>query len=150
MLAILVIEDVTSGARRLRSGEDFAVNASHEILGPVAAIASAAQVLQDGAKDDPQARDRFITHISQASERLDLRRHGAARARARGVGTRRPRLELVPVRPVLEDVAGGTDDVDGRRVRRTPVSSPTPISSARPLTILVDNARAAFAARALA
>jgi two-component system phosphate regulon sensor histidine kinase PhoR len=139
-LASLVIEDVTSGVRRLRSGEDFAVNASHEILGPVAAIASAAQVLQDGAKDDPQARDRFLTHISQASERLTSVATALlvlARAEA-GLGG--PRLELVPVLPVLEDVGRGADDVTITCPEKTGVLADADVFR-QAVTMLVENAR---------
>ena len=140
VLASLVIEDVTRGVRRLRSGEDFAVNASHEILGPVAAIASAAQVLQDGAKDDPQARDRFLTHISQASEQLTSVATALlvlARAEA-GLGG--PRLELVRVRPVLEDVSRGADDVTVTCPAKTGVLADADLLR-QAVTILVENAR---------
>jgi two-component system phosphate regulon sensor histidine kinase PhoR len=140
VLASLVIENVTSGLRRRRSGEDFAVNASHEILGPVAAIASAAQVLQDGAKDDPQARDRFLTHISQASERLTSVATALlvlARAEA-GLGG--PRLELVPVRPVLEDVSRGADDVTVTCPEKTGVLADADLFR-QAVTMLVENAR---------
>jgi two-component system phosphate regulon sensor histidine kinase PhoR len=140
LLASLVIEDVTTGFRRLRSEEDFAVNASHEILGPVAAIAGAAQVLQDGAKDDPEARDRFLTHISDASERLTSVATALlvlARAEA-GLGG--PRLELVPVRPILEDVGRGKDDVTVTCPENIGVLADADLFR-QAVTMLVENAR---------
>jgi two-component system phosphate regulon sensor histidine kinase PhoR len=140
VVASLVIENVTSGVRRQQSGEDFAVNASHEILGPVAAIASAAQVLQDGAKDDPQARDRFLTHISEASERLtSVATALLVLARAES-GLGGPRLELVPVSPVLEDVSRGAEDVTVTCPEKTGVLADVDLFR-QAVTILVENAR---------
>lgn len=103
-LATIVLDDVTDSERRHRSEEDFVVNASHEILGPIAAIAGAVQVLQDSAKDDPVARDRFLRHIAAAADRLTSIATALlilARAEA-GLGG--PRFELVQLRPVLEEV----------------------------------------------
>jgi two-component system, OmpR family, phosphate regulon sensor histidine kinase PhoR len=140
VLASLVIEDVTTGVRRRRSEEDFAVNASHEILGPVAAIAGAAQVLQDGAKDDPQARDRFLTHISDASDRLtSIATALLVLARAES-GLGGPRLELVPVRPILEDVARGMDDVTVSCSEKFGVLADADLFR-QAVTMLVENAR---------
>jgi two-component system phosphate regulon sensor histidine kinase PhoR len=140
VLASIVIEDITTGARWRRSEEDFAVNASHEILGPVAAIAGAAQVLQDGAKDDPQARDRFLTHISDASERLtSIATALLVLARAES-GLGGPRLELVPVRPILEDVGRGMDDVTVTCSEKIGVLADADVFR-QAVTILVENAR---------
>jgi signal transduction histidine kinase len=140
LLASLVITDVTTGVRRRRSEEDFVVNASHEILGPVAAIAGAAQVLQDGAKDDPQARDRFLGHISDAAERLTSVATALlvlARAEA-GLGG--PRLELVAVRPILEEVRRGKNDVTVTCTEKLGVLADADLFR-QAVTILVENAR---------
>lgn len=139
-LASLVIDDVTTGVRRLRSEEDFAVNAAHEILGPVAAIAGAAQVLQEGAKDDPQARDRFLAHIADASERLtSIATALLVLARAES-GLGGPRLELVPVRPILEDVGRGKDDVTVTCSENIGVLADADVFR-QAVTMLVENAR---------
>jgi len=110
-LGTFVLQDVTARIRRVRSEEDFVVNASHEILGPAAAIAGAAHVLKAGAKDDPAARDRFIAHIAEASDRLTSTTTALLVLAKAEAGLGGPRLELVPVRPVLEDVVRGKPDV---------------------------------------
>ncbi len=110
-LAVLQIEDVTARVRRFHSEQRFVADAAHEILGPLTAIAGAAQVLQESAKDDPVARGRFIAHIADGTERLVSTATALlvlARAEA---GDEAPRLELVPVRPLLEDVVGRKVDI---------------------------------------
>jgi signal transduction histidine kinase len=110
-MSIVQIDDITARARRFYSEQRFNSDAAHEILGPLTAIAGAAQVLQESAKDDPQARDRFIAHIVDGSERLvSIATALLVLARAES-GDQAPRLELVPVRPLLEDVVGQKGDI---------------------------------------
>jgi signal transduction histidine kinase len=110
-LAVLQIDDLTARARRIRSDERFVVDVAHEILSPLSAIAGAAHVLQERAQDDPKARARFIAHIVDRTDRLISTATALlvlARAEA---GGEPPRLELVRVRPVLEEIAGRSGDV---------------------------------------
>ena len=46
---------------------EFVTNAAHELQTPLAAITSAVEVLQAGAKDDDEDRDRFLAHIEHAA-----------------------------------------------------------------------------------
>ena len=50
---------------------DFVKNAAHELRTPVSGITSAIEVLQKGAKEDPEDRDRFLAHIQRATYRLN-------------------------------------------------------------------------------
>lgn len=50
--------------------EEMATNLSHEIKTPLAAIRGAAEVLEDGAVDDPAARAKFLTNIQTEAGRL--------------------------------------------------------------------------------
>jgi signal transduction histidine kinase len=53
--------------------EQFVADLSHELKNPVSAIRAACEVLIDeGAKEDPAARDRFLGRIDEASGRLEL------------------------------------------------------------------------------
>jgi len=68
--------------------ETFAADLSHELKNPVAAIRASAEVLADGALDEPEEAARFVGRIQQATERIeallgDLLR--LARIEARGV-----------------------------------------------------------------
>src|SRR5262249_22693219 len=86
---------------------------AHELRTPLTTIIGAVEVLQGGAKDDPLARDRFLTHIEREAERLArLARALLTLARAHA-GQERPRREAVPIREVLLDVAEEVQPRDG-------------------------------------
>jgi two-component system phosphate regulon sensor histidine kinase PhoR len=103
--SIVTFEDVSARERREHVERDFVTNAAHELQTPLAAIASAIQVLQAGAKTDPDNRDRFLAHIEQACDRLE-RLTRALLVLARAQTGERPRPEIVPVARLLHDVAG--------------------------------------------
>jgi signal transduction histidine kinase len=98
-------------ARRARRGDDhyeeFVKNAAHELRTPVSAISSAIEVLQNGAKEDPKARDRFLGHIELATGRLErLLDALLVLARAQS-GEQEPAISTVPLEPILEQVLAG-------------------------------------------
>jgi PAS domain S-box-containing protein len=115
--ALLVIADVTASERRQRAEREFVANAAHQLRTPVSAIASAIEVLQGGAKEDPETRDRFLAHLDRQCTRLvRLTRALLLLARAQALAES-PAVELVPIRPLLTAVAGGLrpgSDVDVR------------------------------------
>jgi PAS domain S-box-containing protein len=101
---VAVLQDVTVRERQERSEREFVTNAAHELHSPLAAIISAIEVLQAGAKDSAD-RDRFLTHIERASERLErLVRALLILARAQ-TALEAPKAGIVAIRPLLEDVA---------------------------------------------
>ena len=102
---IVSLEDVSARERRERAERDFVTNAAHELQTPLAAITSAVQVLQAGAKDNVADRDRFLAHVEAACRRLErLARALLVLARAQ-TGVERPRQEIVPVAVLLSSVA---------------------------------------------
>jgi two-component system phosphate regulon sensor histidine kinase PhoR len=102
-LAVLRIEDVTTWAQQLRAGEDFVVNAAHEFLSPLTALASAAHVLQENPRRE--VRERFVHHIAEATTRLlGISRALLVLARAEA-GVEPPRLEVMALAPLLHEVA---------------------------------------------
>ena len=112
--AIVSLEDVSVNDRRERAERDFVTNAAHELQTPLAAITSAVQVLQAGAKDHVADRDRFLAHVESACRRLErLTRALLVLARAQ-TGVERPRQEIVPVASLLAEVADGL--APGRKV----------------------------------
>jgi two-component system phosphate regulon sensor histidine kinase PhoR len=114
--AILIVEDVTERERARQSEREFVENAAHELRTPLAAIVSVMDVLDGGAKDIPEARDRFLKHIRVHSERLSrLARSLLVLARLQ-TGVEQPRLTVVPVRPLLEEIAGRLDPAHGVEV----------------------------------
>ena len=113
--AVLVVTDVTARERRERAEREFVANAAHELRTPIAAIASAVEVLQHGAKADVAARDRFLSVVERQTERLTGLVHALltlARAQTRAEPVR---LQEVRVGPLLAEVAGGAAG-EGTRV----------------------------------
>lgn len=103
---IATFQDVTQQETRERAERDFITNAAHELQTPLAAIASAVEVLQAGAKERQDDRDRFLAHIERSCARLDrLTRALLVLARAQ-TGDEAPRREVVAVEPLIRAVAG--------------------------------------------
>src|SRR5207253_5206359 len=114
--AILIVDDVTERERALQCVREFEENAAHELRTPLAAIVSVMDVLEAGAKDVPETRDRFLKHIRVHSEKLSrLARSLLVLARLQ-TGVEQPRLTVVPVRPLLEEIAGRLDPAGGVEV----------------------------------
>jgi two-component system sensor histidine kinase ChvG len=57
--------------RRARDQRDLAADLSHELKNPLTGIRGAAELLRDGAADDPDARARFLAMILDDAARLD-------------------------------------------------------------------------------
>jgi two-component system sensor histidine kinase ChvG len=55
---------------RLAFISELAANVSHEFKTPIASVRGAAELLRDGAADDPAARARFLGNILADAERL--------------------------------------------------------------------------------
>ncbi len=103
--AIIVVSDESQQERNNRVQREFATNAAHELRTPLASIVTAAEMLQTGAKDDPEARDEFIEVIARQADRLTRLTRALltlARAEARDEP---PRLNPVSVAPLLGQVA---------------------------------------------
>jgi signal transduction histidine kinase len=106
--AVLVIRDVTERQRRERAEREFVANASHELRTPLTTILGAIEILQNGAKERPADRDRFLEHIAREANRLmRLTRALLVLARAQ-TGEETPRLGTVEIRPLLEEIASST------------------------------------------
>lgn len=56
---------------RLRYIEGFAADVAHEFKSPLTSIRGAAELLEEGAADDPEARRRFLRNIELDVARLD-------------------------------------------------------------------------------
>jgi signal transduction histidine kinase len=128
--AILLAGDVTERERRQEAERHFLENAAHELRTPVAAIVSVVEALGGGAKEIPEARDRFLSHLNEHSNRL-VRLASSLLALARvQSGAEEPRLTAVELRPLCDEVAASlrpgrtvsvaVDVPDGRAVIADP------------------------------
>jgi two-component system phosphate regulon sensor histidine kinase PhoR len=69
-LAIVQIEDRTEARRAEALRSDFVANASHELRTPLAAIIGYIETLQHHARDDPEARERFLAIMAREAGRM--------------------------------------------------------------------------------
>jgi two-component system sensor histidine kinase ChvG len=111
----------------------FAADVAHEFKSPLTSIRGAAELLRDGAADEPEARDRFLRNILLDVERLD--RHVSrllelSRIEAGAADTAR---QLVSLRPLVE-----------ASLRRASESSASSTDSDAPRVELVWRARGAL------
>jgi signal transduction histidine kinase len=113
VLAVTVFDDVTEGRRRAQADRDFVANAAHQIRSPIAAIASALGALSAGAKDAPDARDRFLEHIEREVARMQQLAEGLlALARAERGDVPAP-LSVIALKPLLQRVSDRSATKDG-------------------------------------
>jgi len=68
---LAVLRDRTDELRRELAEADFVSNAAHELRNPLAGISSSIEVLREGAKDDPEARDHFLSRLAEDTERMN-------------------------------------------------------------------------------
>jgi two-component system sensor histidine kinase VicK len=100
---LAVARDRTDELRREFAERDFVSNAAHELRNPLAGISGAIEVLRDGAKDDPDARDHFLTRLAEDSERMGrLIQSLLTLARIESLGP--SEVEIVDVGLAVQDV----------------------------------------------
>ena len=100
---LAVLRDRTDEMRREFAEADFVSNAAHELRNPLAGISGAIEVLQGGAKDDPQARDHFLDRLADDAERMSrLTRSLLTLARVESLGA--GETEVVDVAVAIRDV----------------------------------------------
>ena len=67
---LIILRDLTEQDRIIRMRADFVANASHELRTPLASLKGFVETLQGAAKDDPDARQRFLRIMQQQAERM--------------------------------------------------------------------------------
>jgi signal transduction histidine kinase len=105
---LAVVRDRTEEMRREFAEADFVSNAAHELRNPLAGISGAIEVLQSGAKDDPQARDHFLTRLAEDAERMNRLTQALltlARVESLGAGE----TEVVDVPIAIRDVIAAVE-----------------------------------------
>jgi signal transduction histidine kinase/HAMP domain-containing protein len=106
---LLVVRDRTEELKREQAEREFVSNAAHELRNPLAGITSGIEVLQGGAKDDPQVRDRFLTRLAQDAERMTrLTQSLLTLARVEAAGERDP-TQVVDVSLAVEEAADAVE-----------------------------------------
>jgi len=67
---VVFVRDLTEQQRLDRMREDFVANASHELRTPLAALTGFIETLQGPAREDADARDRFLDVMREQAERM--------------------------------------------------------------------------------
>lgn len=67
---LVTIRDLSEQDKLEQMRADFIANASHELRTPLASLRGFVETLQGPARDDPQARDRFLSIMANQSERM--------------------------------------------------------------------------------
>jgi two-component system sensor histidine kinase VicK len=105
---LAVVRDRTDEMRREFAEADFVSNAAHELRNPLAGISSAIEVLQDGAKDDSQARDHFLARLADDTERMNrLTQSLLTLARVESIGAGETEVVDVPI--AFRDIVGAVE-----------------------------------------
>jgi two-component system phosphate regulon sensor histidine kinase PhoR len=68
--ALLALRDETDTRRMEMMRVDFLANASHELRTPLASLAGFIETLRGHAKDDPKARDKFLSIMAIQADRM--------------------------------------------------------------------------------
>jgi two-component system phosphate regulon sensor histidine kinase PhoR len=68
--ALLILHDETEVRRAERTRADFLANASHELRTPLASLNGFIETLRGHARDDPEARDRFLAIMHRQAQRM--------------------------------------------------------------------------------
>jgi two-component system phosphate regulon sensor histidine kinase PhoR len=67
---IIVMDDLTERHRHERMRADFVANASHELRTPLSSLLGFIETLLGAAKDDEEARNRFLLVMREQAERM--------------------------------------------------------------------------------
>ncbi|MEC9346529.1 MAG: ATP-binding protein [Pseudomonadota bacterium] len=67
---VAMIDDVTDSRRMQEMRSDFVADVSHELRTPLASVLSIVETLVGPARNDEQARDRFLKILKEQSERM--------------------------------------------------------------------------------
>jgi two-component system phosphate regulon sensor histidine kinase PhoR len=103
-LALLTLRDETEIRRSERTRADFLANASHELRTPLASLAGFIETLRGHARDDAEARDKFLAIMHDQSERMRRLIDDLMSLSRIELGEHIPPSGLIDVGPAVMDV----------------------------------------------
>ncbi len=144
--AVLVFHDLTAARRVERMRRDFVANASHELRTPLASMRLMVETLLGGAREDPEAAERFLQILDRELRRMtDLVNDLLALSRLDAYVE--AALETVPLAPLVAELEAGWQAVANERGLRLAVAVADGLTvraetqgMRQVLTNLVDNA----------
>jgi signal transduction histidine kinase len=109
---LVAVWDRTEEMRREQAEREFVSNAAHELRNPLAGISGALEVLQAGAKEDPEALEHFLLRLTEDVERMNRLMQSLltlARVEALPAGE----SEIVEVAAAADDAVASVDAQEG-------------------------------------
>ena len=102
--ALLALVDFTAVRRTDQMRADFVANASHEIRTPLATLMGFIETLQGSARDDAEARERFLAIMDQHGRRMARLVEDLLSLSRIEMNEHTPPTETVPLPPLLAHV----------------------------------------------
>ena len=107
---MLVIFDGTMSLSVDRIRSDFVANVSHELRSPLTALSGFIETLQDGAIDDGESRDRFLTIMRAEAGRMQRLIDDLLSLSRVEAEEHRPPDDAVAILPVLRELVSAMRD----------------------------------------
>ena len=107
---MLVIFDGTMSLSVDRIRSDFVANVSHELRSPLTALSGFIETLQDGAIDDGESRDRFLTIMRAEAGRMQRLIDDLLSLSRVEAEEHRPPDDTVAILPVLRELVSAMRD----------------------------------------
>ncbi len=111
---LITFRDLTEQDRLARMRADFVANASHELRTPLASLKGYVQTLQGKAKDDADARARFLTIMEEQAERMSRLVDDLLSLSRVEMREHLPPADDVDLGPILREVAQALEPVATR------------------------------------
>jgi len=114
----LALESMRRELEERHALENFVADVSHELKNPVAAIRASAEVLTEGAADEPETARRFALRIRESADKLQQLTQdllSLARLEARGIEPKDEPVDLSAIAREAVDAQGPT--AAARKVR---------------------------------
>lgn len=112
--ALMLFVDLSSIRRAEQMRVDFVANVSHELRTPLATLLGFIETLQGPARDDADARDRFLDIMKSQGNRMSRLVQDLLSLSRIETNEHKPPSERIDLQPVLEGVKA-TLDLEARR-----------------------------------
>ncbi len=124
LVAVIALHDVTALRRSEQMRADFIANASHELRTPLSTLIGFIETLRGPARDDAEARDRFLPIMHEQAQRMARLVEDLMSLSRIELNEHLPPTQAVAVREVVEHVAAALELQAARRRIRIQVACP--------------------------
>ena len=108
-VALLILDDITTVKRTEQMRADFIANAGHELKTPLTALIGFVVTLRGPARDDDDARERFLTIMHEQARRMARLVDGLLSLSRIELSEHIPPTGRVALAPVIDEVARGLE-----------------------------------------